>query len=92
MQARFESFGGILSLDTPASLVYVDKDYMKNLGFSESPLWTNESKILSAPTEVHFSITNKCPMECTNCYVGAKRHSKGDEMSIKQIKFTWSIS
>jgi radical SAM protein with 4Fe4S-binding SPASM domain len=70
MKYRFESFGGILSLEDPAMLVHVDREFMRSLGHDHSPLWEKEeSTFLSAPLEVHFSATNACSMSCRNCYM-----------------------
>jgi radical SAM protein with 4Fe4S-binding SPASM domain len=69
---RYESFGGILHLKNPSALVYVDKDYMLSLGYSPSPLWDRETRLLSAPTEVHLSITRHCTAGCGDCYMDAR--------------------
>ena len=69
---RYESFGGILHLTTPSALVYVDKDYMLSLGYSPSPLWDRETRLLSAPTEVHLAVTNHCTGGCSHCYMDAR--------------------
>ena len=62
---RYEPFGGILHLSRPASLVWVDKDYMRSLGYEDSPLWDLDTPLLSAPTEVHLSVTRQCSAGCT---------------------------
>jgi len=66
-KVRYEYFGGIVEVDDPPMLAFVDKTYMKELGYKNSLLWDGEDKYLSAPTEVHFSITNKCPLDCSYC-------------------------
>lgn len=74
MKYRFENFGGIISNQTPPFLAFVDRDYMRELGLSQSPLWDTGDEsvgLLSAPTEVHFAITNKCSIGCPHCYMGA---------------------
>jgi len=69
-KSRFESFGGIISVEEPAMLVHVDRDFMRRLGFGESSLWeTPDSGFLCAPCEVHFSVTNRCSSGCKNCYM-----------------------
>src|ERR1700690_17218 len=70
MKHRFESFGGILALEDPAVLVHVDRDFMRSLGHKHSPLWDKpEDGFLSAPLEVHFSVTNSCFLRCGHCYM-----------------------
>ncbi len=67
MQYRYENFGGIIAGQNPPFLAYVDRDYMRQLGLKGSSLWdTVDESIgsLSAPTEVHFSITNRCSAGC----------------------------
>ena len=67
---RFESFGGILALENPPMLVHVDRDFMRTLGHEHSPLWEKpEAGFLSAPLEVHFSVTNACSLRCGDCYM-----------------------
>ncbi len=51
-------------------LVHVDKDFMRELGCEDSPLWdTPDTGLLSAPLEVHFSVTNSCSARCRHCYM-----------------------
>jgi radical SAM protein with 4Fe4S-binding SPASM domain len=70
MKHRFESFGGILALEDPPVLVHVDRDFMRSLGHKHSPLWDKpEARFLSAPLEVHFSVTNSCFLRCGHCYM-----------------------
>ncbi|MBI4744013.1 MAG: radical SAM protein [Actinobacteria bacterium] len=58
---------------------------MKKLGYSQSGLWDKEISHLSAPSEIHFSITNKCPLRCPNCYVDGGCEVN-DELSLNDIK------
>ncbi|MCL4236501.1 MAG: hypothetical protein KJ042_18515, partial [Deltaproteobacteria bacterium] len=49
---RYESFGGIIQLEHPQALLYVDREFMRRLGYAESPLWTDRvsgESLLSAP-------------------------------------------
>ena len=69
---RYESFGGIIQLQKPSALVFVDQDYMRGLGYPESPLWKKkDSQVLSAPTEVHFALTRQCSVGCRMCYMNS---------------------
>jgi radical SAM protein with 4Fe4S-binding SPASM domain len=85
MKARYEPFGGIISVDEPPALAFVDKEYMKSVGYKDSPLWEKKKDYLSAPTEVHFSITNRCGMHCPGCYVDSGTEAE-DELSFPQLK------
>ena len=77
---RFENFGGIIASENPPFLAFVDRNYMRRLGLEESPLWnTSDESVgkLSAPTEVHFAITNKCSVGCPHCYMEAGKVDDG---------------
>jgi radical SAM protein with 4Fe4S-binding SPASM domain len=89
MKYRFENFGGIIASENPPFLAYVDRDYMRELGFGEAAAWDSENERvgrLSAPTEVHFAITNKCSVGCPHCYMGAGQRDDGelDTASLKR--------
>jgi len=72
LRLRAESFGAIVAMQRPPALAYVDQEMARRLGLRDSPLWRGRShSFLSAPTEVHLSITNACPLRCEHCYVGA---------------------
>lgn len=78
---RFENFGGIIAGENPPFLAFVDRDYMRGLGLDKSALWkTSDETIgrLSAPTEVHFAITNKCSLGCPHCYMNAGEKDDGE--------------
>src|SRR5208283_1850309 len=79
MKHRFESFGGILALENPPMLVHVDRDFMRSLGHERSPLWeTPGACFLSAPLEVHFSVTNACSLRCGHCYMDSGEKDAGE--------------
>ena len=87
LKARYEPFGGIIGLTEPPSLVYVDRAYMRRLGYKDSPLWHGRQSHLSAPTEVHFSITNICPLGCRHCSSDARDEAdERGEMTTEAIK------
>ena len=85
MKARYESFGGLIRIETPPATIYVDKNYMRELGYPDSELWSVDSPILSAPIDVHFALTNRCPLECKYCYKLADKNYRG-ELSLAQVK------
>lgn len=80
MKVRYESFGGILGLTDPPALVFVDQQYMRELGHDDSPLWLRPSDHLTAPTEVHFNLTRRCPLSCRHCTAHASPNAV-DELS-----------
>lgn len=87
-KVRYESFGGIVSFSNPPFIAWVDQDYMKRIGYYKSDLWAqkkSDSQYLSAPTEVHFSITNRCGQNCNGCYMGSSSFDN-DDLSTKQLK------
>lgn len=79
MKYRFESFGGILALENPPMLAHVDRDFMRGLGHGESHLWDKpDAGLLSAPLEVHFSVTNACSLRCGHCYMDSGEKDAGE--------------
>ncbi len=87
MKYREENFGGIISSEDPPFLAFVDREYMKSVGVEDSKLWegSDEIKVLSAPTEVHFSCTNKCSAGCPHCYM-ASDEAEPDELNTVEFK------
>jgi radical SAM protein with 4Fe4S-binding SPASM domain len=78
---RYENFGGIIAGREPPFLAFVDRDYMRNIGFEHSSLWdTADISVgkLTAPTEVHFAITNRCSAGCAHCYMAAGQPDNGE--------------
>ena len=74
-RVRYEQFGGIVSNEDPPFLAFVDRAYMRELGYTETPLWSEpEAPIrrLSAPTEVHFACTNRCSAKAGRSSVGTR--------------------
>lgn len=84
-RVRYEPFGGLIRIENPPVTIYVDKEYMRNIGYQESELWDKESKHLSAPIDVHFALTNRCPLECKHCYKSSSVEFT-DDISLDQIK------
>ncbi len=86
MKYRMESFGGILALEEPPMLVHVDRDFMLELGCEPSPLWSAQEKsFLSAPLEVHLSVTNACSKRCGHCYMDSGEQHAG-ELSVEAFR------
>jgi len=80
MKYRYENFGGIISSEEPPFLAFVDREYMRGCKLPDSELWSNDESIgvLTAPTEVHFSCTNKCSAGCPHCYMDSAESDSGE--------------
>jgi len=88
MKHRYENFGGIVAIDDPPFLAFVDRDFMRELGLEDSPLWKDQDEainILSAPTEVHLAITNACKVGCKHCYMDSGELDR-HEMDTERLK------
>ena len=88
LRYRFENFGGIVSSQNPPFLASVDRQFMREMGYGNSPLWEGASEeigTLSAPTEAHFACTNACDARCPHCYMGAGSRDAG-EMDTETFK------
>jgi len=75
---RYEKFGGIVHLERPRALVFVDRDRARHLGYTDERAWSEpdapESAIqavLTGPLEAHLQLTNRCDAGCQGCYTGA---------------------
>jgi radical SAM protein with 4Fe4S-binding SPASM domain len=75
---RAEAFGGIVQLERPRALVFVDRDYARSLGRDGGARWTDPgadgaigARPLTAPLEAHLQLTNRCDAGCQGCYTGA---------------------
>ncbi|MFC1504767.1 radical SAM/SPASM domain-containing protein [Spirochaetota bacterium] len=82
---RYESFGGIVASSNPPFLAYINKYFARILGYKKSRLWEESSIYLSAPTEVHLSVTNECPVRCSHCYMDSGEKLP-NELSFDEIK------
>jgi radical SAM protein with 4Fe4S-binding SPASM domain len=72
---RYEDFGAILALEDPPALVSIDTVLAQELGYPAHPRWTEPTGYLSAPTEVHLMVTERCPAGCPSCYVDSTMSS-----------------
>lgn len=78
-RVRLESFGGILAWPNPPALLYLDHQGTKAaLKAGATPIGAAPHSrrdipkgALSAPTEAHVSLTDRCPVKCTGCYLNA---------------------
>ncbi|NOY94214.1 MAG: radical SAM protein [Deltaproteobacteria bacterium] len=88
LRLRPERFGAIVSLQDPPALVSVDRVLARRLGVDPGGLWEQRSDgvdvdPLSAPTEVHLAVTERCGQGCPGCYADAS--PDGDEPSFSAL-------
>lgn len=71
-KVRFEHFGGIIGTVDPVSLLWVDRDYLLARGFDGRSAWKGDDPgYLSAPVEMEITITSRCNLRCSCCYMEA---------------------
>ena len=76
-KVRFEHFGGIVGTVDPVSLLWVDRDYLLARGFDGRSAWKGDDPgYLSAPVEMEITITNRCNLRCSCCYMEAGTEGK----------------
>jgi radical SAM protein with 4Fe4S-binding SPASM domain len=86
--ARPERFGALLPLAHPPALVAVDRLLAEKLGVDGGHLWDGPDpglgvRALTAPTEVHVAVTERCPAGCTGCYADAT--TQGHEPTFEEL-------
>ncbi|MBN1676251.1 MAG: radical SAM protein [Kiritimatiellae bacterium] len=65
-KARRERFGGIFYSENPGFMAYVDNETADSLGLAAREDLPPE--LLSAPLDVHLSVTTRCNRRCSGCY------------------------
>jgi radical SAM protein with 4Fe4S-binding SPASM domain len=89
---RAEAFGGIVQLERPRALVFVDRDYARALGHDGGARWVGpgDGEVgagpLAAPLEAHLQLTNRCDAGCQGCYTGATPHGAAGEWGLEEWK------
>lgn len=90
---RAEAFGGIAQLERPRALVFVDREYARELGRDGGARWADPAadgqvgaRPLSAPLEAHLQLTNKCDAGCHGCYTGATPTGAAGEWGLEDWK------
>ncbi len=79
----------MVATEEPPALLAVNRAMAKQLGLSQHPLWAGDSpglhvEALSGPTEVHLSLTERCPAGCKGCYADAT--PKGYQPSFEDLR------
>ena len=88
---RAETFGGIVQLERPRALVFMDRDYARSLGHDGGARWARPetalgAEPLAAPLEAHLQLTNRCGAGCTGCYTGATPTGAAGEWGVIEWK------
>ena len=93
--ARLESFGAIVQLQTPRALVFVDRTEAQWLGLGDASAWKSWPReldgdlgatTLTAPLEAHLQLTNKCSAGCKGCYTAATPTGGSNELGLEAWK------
>ena len=79
----------MVSLGEPAALVAIDRTRAQALGIEGGPVWDKpdvglDAATFEAPTEVHLSVTSRCPVGCRGCYVDAR--PQGHQPSFEELR------
>lgn len=88
-RVRREAFGGIVAWPDPAALLYVDHEGAADaLAAGAAPIGGHPAPpgALSAPTEVHLAVSERCPVACTGCYLGAGPDQQPPEPSHASLR------
>ena len=89
---RAEAFGGIVAVERPAALVYVDRARARALGHDGGARWAEPEPAslagaaLVAPVEVHMMLTSRCPVGCTGCYADSTPRGDGADLATAEWK------
>ncbi|HKA91227.1 MAG TPA: radical SAM protein [Haliangiales bacterium] len=88
---RAEAFGGIVQLERPRALVFIDRDYARSLGHDGGARWSAPetalgARPLAAPLEAHLQLTNRCGAGCRGCYTGATPTGAAGEWGLAEWK------
>lgn len=88
-RTRPERFGAMVALERPPALVAVDRAMARRLGVDGGALWEGadpglDVDPLTAPTEVHLAVTDRCPAGCKGCYADAT--PRGHHPSLAALK------
>jgi len=90
---RAEAFGGIVQLERPRALVFVDREYARSLGHQGGGRWSRAeddgvmgARPLAAPLEAHLQVTNRCDAGCQGCYTGATPQGAAGEWGLEEWK------
>lgn len=87
---RAERWGGIVQLERPAALVFVDRERARALGHDGGDRWREGPGefpgALSAPLEAHLQLTNRCDAGCSGCYTAATPKGLPAELGLEGWK------
>jgi radical SAM protein with 4Fe4S-binding SPASM domain len=88
---RLEAFGGVAQLERPRALVFVDRQFARELGHDGGARWADPAADgalgqapLAAPLEAHLQLTNRCDVGCQHCYTGATPRGAAGEWGLAE--------
>ncbi len=82
---RYEPFGATVEWTSPPMLFFLRSSWLRKRGM-DHPSWALGRSHLSAPTEVHVQLTNRCSQGCTHCYTDSLPQAPADELSTEGMK------
>ena len=85
---RREPHGGVVHDPSTGTRLHVAAEVIDDLAGQSLEVRADPapSGALSAPTEVHLSLTGRCPVSCTACYLGAgPRHQPADPTDLADV-------
>ena len=84
---RVEAFGALVAVEEPPALVAVDRILARRMGIEGGEVWSGADPGLDVdlrgPSEVHLSVTERCPAGCKGCYADAT--PKGHEPALEEV-------
>jgi len=83
---RHEHFGGILMIEQPKALVYVDHECMRSLGLGEHPIWESNLMRLSGPTEAKLMLSDSSQSGCFFCLTDINNKKYCSETGYEEMK------
>lgn len=67
-KTRREKFGGIIFLEKPGFVGYVNNAMADALGIKKNERAHYIDNVMSSPLDAHFAVTTRCNMYCKGCY------------------------
>ena len=72
MILRYETWGAWVKVESPPSLVALDRGAVRALGLDGGERWSDAADQRSVPLEVHVAVTSRCAAGCQGCYLDAR--------------------
>ncbi len=96
-RSRVEEFGGVVQIERPPALVFLDRTFCRELGILPSGrranAWDDPTadgelgrRPLLSPLEAHLAITNRCSAGCHGCYTASSPNGLAGEWELDDWK------